>query len=147
MRSANAALPLALSIATAMGGPPADTSSSAVTNQSPVACLTSKPAQGTVQTAFVADAGCSTDDRTPPPKLKVRWDWENDGVWDTDWSVVRSASHSYPHEGRQTIRTEVADAQGLVGTATLELLVLPTLTRVLVGEPCLLYTSPSPRDS
>jgi len=135
MRSAAAALPLALAIAAAMPDPPAATSTSAAANQPPAACLSLKPDQGTVQTAFVADAGCSTDDRTPQPKLKVRWDWENDGVWDTDWSVERSTSHSYAHEGRQTIRSEVADAQGLTGTATLEVLVLPTLSRALVGEP------------
>ena len=135
MRSAAAAFPLALAIAAAMPDPPAATSNSAAANQPPAACLSLKPDQGTVQTAFVADAGCSTDDRTPQPKLKVRWDWENDGVWDTDWSVTRGVSHSYAHEGRQTIRSEVADAQGLTGTATLEVLVHPTLSRALVGEP------------
>jgi len=135
MRSVAAALPLALFLGASMPDPPAATRSPAVANQPPVACLSLKPEQGIVQTAFVADAGCSTDDRTPQPKLKVRWDWESDGAWDTDWSVERSASHSYPHEGRQTIRAEVADAQGLVGTTAFEVLVLPTLSRVLVGEP------------
>jgi hypothetical protein len=100
-----------------------------------VACATLSPDQGTVETVFQLNSGCSTDDRTPSPKLRVRWDWENDGVWDTGWSTSRSASHSYPHEGARTIRLEVLDSRGHPGSATFKVLVQPTLTRSLVGEP------------
>ena len=29
------------------------------------------------------DAGCSSDDRTPASSLEARWDFQNDGTWDT----------------------------------------------------------------
>ena len=135
MRSAAAPWVLAFSIATAMAAAPGNPPSAANGNRPPVACVTLKPDPGTVETVFLADAGCSTDDRTPHPKLRLRWDWESDGIWDTDWSTTRSASHSYLHEGRQTIRLEVLDAQGLAGTVTRDVPVLPVLARALVGEP------------
>jgi hypothetical protein len=33
--------------------------------------------------------------RAPEGVLEFRWDWENDGVWDTDWSEAAKASHRY----------------------------------------------------
>jgi hypothetical protein len=133
--SAAVALAPVFSIAAALAGPAPGTSPAANPNQPPVACVTVKPERGTVDTVFSLDAGCSSDDSTAPPKLRVRWDWEEDSVWDTDSSTTRTALHSYLHEGLQTIRLEVTDSQGLSGTASASVLVLPTLTRVRVGEP------------
>ncbi len=126
---------LLFSTATAVGGPASSSSTSANPNQPPAACVTLKADRGTVETVFTADAACSADDRTPQPKLRVRWDWESDGVWDTDWSTSRTASHSYLHEGPQTIRMEVQDLEGVAGTATQGIFVHPSVTRALVGEP------------
>jgi hypothetical protein len=50
------------------------------------------PASGTILTDFSFDAGGSSfaaDD------YEYRWDWENDGVWDTDWSTAATATHRY----------------------------------------------------
>lgn len=48
------------------------------------------------------------------PHLLVRWDWEADGNWDTDWSQSKVASHVYRRSGNHTIVLQVKDSDGLV---------------------------------
>ena len=103
-------------------------------NQPPTACFTATPSSGTVATAFSVDAGCSTDDHTAASKLKVRWDWENDGVWDTALSTTKTANHQYPTEGTDTIKVEVVDQSSVSSTTTRMVSVLPTLTQALIAE-------------
>jgi len=107
----------------------------AAPNQPPTACFTVTPAAGTIAASFAVDATCSTDDHTAPAKLKVRWDWENDGVNDTASTTTKTASHSFGNEGVKTIKLEVRDTAGLVGTTTRTVRVVPTLTQSLVSEP------------
>ncbi|MFO7749438.1 MAG: hypothetical protein R6V54_05040, partial [Desulfobacteraceae bacterium] len=47
-----------------------------------------------------------------------RWDWNNDGVFDTDWLTTPTASHSYPTEGQYIVRLQVKDNEDAVGDAT-----------------------------
>jgi len=61
------------------------------------------------------DAKNSADAEDRDELLEVRWDWEDDGVWDTDWSAVKTASHAYAASGTYTIRLEVRDTSGLAG--------------------------------
>ncbi len=84
----------------------------------PWAAFTLYPATGNVTTIFAVNASGSWDIEDPGPLLKVRWDWENDGQWDTNWSTVKSASHHYPTPGTFTIRLEVMDAAGLTDNTT-----------------------------
>jgi PKD repeat protein len=90
------------------------------------ACFTVTPENGTVVTLFLVDAACSADDQTPADQLKYRWDWESDGTWDTEPSSKKTASHRYTSEGPKTIRLEVQDSQGLKGTVTHEVVVMPS---------------------
>jgi len=57
----------------------------------------------------VSAAGC-TDTETPTAQLEVRWDWENDGAWDTGWSTTKDATHTYATGGEFTIGMQVRDA-------------------------------------
>jgi len=50
--------------------------------------------------------------------LQVRWDWEDNAVWDTTLSATLTASHAYPSTGTYSVRLEVQDAGGLTGTTT-----------------------------
>jgi PKD repeat protein len=50
--------------------------------------------------------------------LEVRWDYENDGTWDTNWSTTKITTHRYPTIGNHTVRLEVRDNGGLVANAT-----------------------------
>jgi len=104
-------------------------------NDPPVACFNATPATGVVGTSFAVDASCSTDDKTPASKLKVRWDWENDGTWDTASTTVKTATHQYSSEGVKTIKVEVRDAQNLTGTMTQTVNVEPVLARFPIAEP------------
>jgi hypothetical protein len=86
-------------------------------NVAPEACVSLAPRDGTVATLFEADASCSSDLEDASDSLQVRWDWENDGVWDTDWTKTKGASHRYETPGRKTLRVEVRDTGGLSAAA------------------------------
>jgi hypothetical protein len=104
-------------------------------NQPPVARFTVSPGSGTVERTFQVDASASTDDKTPVSKLKVRWDWENDGVWDTAYATVKTASHGYPSEGNRTIRLQVLDGNSATGTTTHAVAVVPpAITQRLISS-------------
>jgi len=104
-------------------------------NQPPIACFTVSPAQGTSQTTFAVDAGCSSDDKTTLDRLQVRWDWNGDGVWDTPLITTKTATHVYASEGNQTIGLLVRDQAGLTGTTTHVVLVAPSISDAPVGSP------------
>jgi len=47
-------------------------------------------------TDFAADPLCTADDTTDRHELIARWDYEDDGVWDTDWQPLRYADCFVP---------------------------------------------------
>jgi hypothetical protein len=56
----------------------------------------------------------SSDDRTPRNELRVRWDWDNDGTWDTDYQMLDIIAYD-PDPlpvGTWTARCEVMDWSG-----------------------------------
>jgi len=87
-------------------------------NQRPRASFVVDPPSGTVQTSFTLNASGSMDAEDPPSDLQVRWDWEDDGTWDTAWSTVKVTQHAYPSTGARTIRLEVRDTDGLTDQVT-----------------------------
>ncbi len=94
-----------------------DTVAVGVPNQSPTACFTLDLTWGTVETVFAFDASCSTDDEDAIDSLQVRWDWEDDGSWDTGWTLDKAASHPYSTIGPKVIRMETLDTGGLTAEA------------------------------
>jgi uncharacterized protein (TIGR02145 family) len=101
----------------------ADSSQVSVGNTSPNASFTVTPASGTTVTVFAVDASGSTDNEDLTSVLEVRWDWENDGTCDTDWTTIKTASHQYATPGTNVIKLEVKDTEGLTDTATQEITV------------------------
>ena len=85
-------------------------------------------------THLFVDARRSADAEDVDDLLVVRWDWEDDGVWDTDWSSTMTASHTYVSPGTFIIRLEVRDAEGLTGNTTRQVTIpgnrAPTLTTI-----------------
>ena len=71
-------------------------------NQPPVASFVVTPSQAAIGQSFSVDASGCTDDHTVVSKLQVRWDWENDGTWDTAFTTVKTATHAYPGVGQKT---------------------------------------------
>jgi len=77
----------------------------------PTAVLTIQPSEGITNTVFVLDASGSTDDLTPQGNLEVRWDWEDDGVFDTGWSSDKTATHVFSTPDTYVVAVEVRDSQ------------------------------------
>ena len=59
---------------------------SPITNVRPFASFSITPKKGSVETNFIFDASVSSDIEDAGSVLQVRWDFEDDGVWDTDFS-------------------------------------------------------------
>lgn len=84
----------------------------------PVPHLETTPARGPRGTEFRFDASGSSDDYDMAEMLEVRWDWDADGAFDTDWSREKRAAHVFDGHGAKRVRLEVRDREGRVGTAT-----------------------------
>jgi peptide/nickel transport system substrate-binding protein len=82
-------------------------------NDPPNAAFDVDPSAGPTMTDFTFDASSSDDPNQPSSLLEVRWDWENDSVWDTGWSQDKNATHQYASEGTYEIAMEIRDAVGL----------------------------------
>ena len=88
----------------------------------PTASFTVSPDWGWMNvTIFNVDASSSSDNLTPSSELQVRWDWENDGDWDTSYSTIKTSSHTYTSYGVKTIKIEVKDNVGLTSTSTMQI--------------------------
>jgi len=87
-------------------------------NQPPTAAFTVTPGTGQAGTVFSFDGSGSTDVEDAVGALQVRWDWSNDGTYDTALSTDKTETHQYATAGTYTIRMEVRDTGGLVDTVT-----------------------------
>jgi len=111
------------------------------TNEVPVAGFTVTPPSGDITTVFSFDASSCSDTEDPVSNLVVRWDWENDGGWDTTWTSLKVASHQYLAPGTYTVRLEVMDTGGLTNSTTAEVVVtevIPEFPSMIVPVLCLL---------
>mgnify|MGYP000005727808 CR=1 FL=1 len=87
-------------------------------NTPPVAAFTVTPTEGSTETIFTCDASASSDAEDPPEALEVRWDFEDDGVYDTSFTTAKVITHTYATAGLKTIRLQVRDTKGLTDTVT-----------------------------
>lgn len=85
-------------------------------NTAPVAVFIVTPASGSVTTTFNFDAFGCTDAEDIMAALAVRWDWENDGTWDTPFSTVKSATHKFTTAGSKTVVLQVMDTKKATAT-------------------------------
>ena len=77
----------------------------------PVASFTVSPQSGNSDTHFQFDASGSNDEEDRTSLLEFRWDWEGDGIWDTEWSTENmTAIHSYISLGTYSAILEVRDS-------------------------------------
>lgn len=82
----------------------------------PVACFSIAPQEGNLFTEFSVDASCSYDNKYPASNLEVRWDWENDGTYDTIFSTEKIASHKFDSSGTKSIKLQVRNPEGTLRT-------------------------------
>jgi PKD repeat protein len=77
------------------------------------------------------DAGSSSDPEGSP--LKYRWDFDNDGTWDTAWSSDPTATYIWCDDYIGLVRLEVRDSLGLTGETTAAVTISNVAPDVIVG--------------
>ena len=85
-------------------------------NYSPIGGFTVSPTIGDTQTIFYFDPSSSYDSETDYEDLRIRWDWNNDFVWDTDFYLIKDTIHNYPETGAYVINMEIMDGAGATDT-------------------------------
>lgn len=63
------------------------------------------------------DATASWDAETPKSNLTYRWDFENDGVWDTGFQSSEVIDHAFPSQGTKTVKLLVKDSDGVTSAS------------------------------
>ena len=90
-------------------------------NTLPVASFVAYPLSGDAGSLFSFDASFSSDNETEWESIQIRWDWEGDGIWDTEWSTERTATHVYAMPGWYDVTVQVRDINGLMSSTAIEL--------------------------
>jgi len=89
---------------------------------SPVAEFRVDPTYGFTTDSFSFDASYSNPGRQDD-KTYYRWDWDNDGVWDGEYSRISLVHHRFYSPGSHLTKMEVINSSGLVDTAIIEIMV------------------------
>jgi len=88
------------------------------TPEGPRALATARPTSGPSGTEFAFDASRSTDAFGSASALLYRWDFESDGVWDTEFGTEPTVAHRYDATGRQRARVQVREGNGAAADAS-----------------------------
>jgi hypothetical protein len=100
-------------------------------NTPPVAGFTIMPGSGTLETIFSFNATGSSDREDLAAGIQVRWDWETDGLFDTDFSANKILDHQFTQLGTFQVTLEVKDSKDLGNSVTKTLVVegmIPSVT-------------------
>ena len=81
----------------------------------PVAAAVATPS-GDGLTNFTLNASASS---VEGGIFEVRWDFDDDGIWDTNWSLNQTVEHEFPGPGNYTVILEVRDQRGLTNQSIL----------------------------
>jgi hypothetical protein len=107
----------------------------AVRNEAPTANLSAVQVLGDLSTVFVFDCSASYDLEDQLEVISARWDFDGDGVWDTDWSTEKAVTHLYSSPGIYIVQLEVRDPEGLTDVAEVQIEVvevIPEFSHVVV---------------
>ena len=77
----------------------------------PTARFVTSPTWPKGNTTVTFDGSSSSSD-VPNATLQYRWDWTNDGTWDTNWSTTPTATHVYGSSGVYVAALQVQDVHG-----------------------------------
>lgn len=88
----------------------------------PVASLQTYVVPGGTSYNLTLDASVSIVETI---EYEVRWDFDGDGTWDTNWSANKTVVHRFPGQGIYTVILEVKDLRGLTNTSVARVMVNP----------------------
>jgi len=94
--------------------------------QAPVPIISISPETGNTDSIFSFDALGSYDLETPAEDLVFRWDFDGDGLWDTDYTQENPFLHKYTHPSNYQVRLEVLDTDSMTADTIEDLLVSHT---------------------
>jgi len=86
-----------------------------------------------MSTAFSFNASISSDHEDGTAPLQVRWDWEDDGIWDTSWSTEKIAQHRFSKRGEFTVCVEIKDLNGSISYARKRVVILQSSGIFAIG--------------
>lgn len=88
-------------------------------NHPPTASFTYSPTSSANCTSFLFDASGSSDPEDPQSALRIRWDFDNNGFYETDWSTTKTITHVLDNPTYlQTVRMQVIDTNDRADTVT-----------------------------
>lgn len=97
-------------------------------NHLPVAVFDIDVYRGEINTIFQFDAGKVSDYEDSAELLEVRWDWDNNGIYDTEFSTVKTISHQYTQTGLYFPVMQVRDSKGMVDLKDTTVVVVTDIT-------------------
>ena len=92
--------------------------SSNATAATPIADFVFEPAVGNTSSNIKFNASSSSNPGGNFSDLSFRWDWQDDGTFDTSWSGNYTAEHQYTSPGVFRVRLEVKNLTGQIGNTT-----------------------------
>ena len=90
------------------------------TNTKPVANFTYTPTQGSTTDTYEFDASVSND-AEDGHQLQFRWDMDNDGQWDTNFSTDPQYSQKFLTAGTKFVTLQVRDSAGALHSKTIDI--------------------------
>ena len=93
--------------------------------------------KGHIYTNFLFDASMTRDDEDSLDQLKFRWDFENDGVWETNFGDSAKIHHRFPEIGYYETKLQVRDPSGLISTRTAGVTVTMEDPRLIASFRCI----------
>ncbi len=79
------------------------------------------PYNGQTNSDITLDGSGSSD--SDGTVVSYRWDWENDGTYDTSWSSSPTATHAYGSAGTRTVTLQVKDNDGATDIDTAQVII------------------------
>jgi hypothetical protein len=89
-------------------------------NDSPDAFFSVSPMSGPSTTIFTFNVQGTIDHEDELDELSFRWNWDNDGTWDTEFTSFSAPTYSITHQfsttGMKSVNMEVRDSDGKTDT-------------------------------
>ena len=92
-------------------------------NEEPVANFTITAEEKVTGQEIIFDASSCTDKEDPLSDLEVKWDFDGDGTWDTEFSTDKTATKIFSEPGTYSVWLAVKDTKGATGLSFQELII------------------------